>query len=295
MGYIPNRAARQLRRQRTDTIGYILPADSVGFANPFFSEFIAGLSDEASAYDFDLLVSAAPPNSKGEKELYKRWVQGGKVDGIVVNRVRLKDWRLSFLARQNMPHVAMERSLAKLDFVGIEVDSFNGMLKLVAHLVEQGHKRIAYIGGDPNLKINHDRLQGYQAGLKSAGIESDPAMIIQSNMTSEGSYHAAELLFALSTPPKAIVCINDTTAFGVMHAAHDHGMVVGRDIAIAGFDGIADSAHANPPLTTLDQPIYTIARQLANMLLTLALGKALENKQIKIQPQLLIRSSTSGK
>ena len=80
-----------------------------------------------------------------------------------------------------------------------------------------------------------------------------------------------------------------------MHAAHDHGMVVGRDIAIAGFDGIADSAHANPPLTTLDQPIYTIARQLANMLLTLALGKALENKQITIQPQLLIRSSTSGK
>lgn len=294
MGYIPNRAARQLRRQRTDTIGYILPADSAGFADPFFSEFIAGLSDEASAYHFDLLVSAAPPDSQGEKELYKRWVRGGKVDGIVINRVRLNDWRLSFLAKQSMPYVALERSLSKLDFVGIEVDSFNGMLKLMAHLIERGYKRFAYIGGDPNLKIDYDRLTGYQSGLKSAGIESDPALIVHTNMTSEGGYRTAELLFALSVPPTAIVCINDTTAIGVMHAAHEHGMIIGRDIAIAGFDGIADSAHASPPLTTLDQPIYNIARKLSSMLLTIVSGKTLENKQIKMQPQLLIRSSTGG-
>ena len=71
-------------------------------------------------------------------------------------------------------------------------------------------------------------------------------------------------------------------------------MIVGRDLAIGGFDGIADSAHASPPLTTLEQPIYTIARQLANMILTKAVGKTLENNQTKIQPQLLIRSSTGG-
>ena len=162
MGYVPNRAARQLRRQRTDTIGYILPTDSAGtgFADPFFSEFIAGLSDEASAYHFDLLVSAAPPDSKIEKELYKRWVQGGKVDGVVVNRVRLNDWRLRFLARQHIPHASYERSLSKLDFVGIEIDSFNGMLELIEHLVERGYKRIAYVSGAPNLKIDHRSLEG---------------------------------------------------------------------------------------------------------------------------------------
>ena len=99
-----------------------------------------------------MLVSAAPPDSKGEKELYQRWVQGGKVDGIVINRVRLNDWRLRFLAKQNILHVTMERSLLKLDFVGIEVDSYNGMLKLIAHLVERGYQRIAYIGGDPESK-----------------------------------------------------------------------------------------------------------------------------------------------
>jgi DNA-binding LacI/PurR family transcriptional regulator len=294
MAYVPNRAARQLRRQRTDTIGYILPADSAGFADPFFSEFIAGLSDEASVCHFDLLVSAAPPDSQAEKELYKRWVQAGKIDGIVVNRIRLNDWRLRFLAKQGVTHVSMERSLSKLAFTGIEVDSFNGMLELITHLVERGFRKIAYVGGLPILKINNDRFCGYQAGLKSAGIEPDPTLVVPSDMTSESGYHAAEKLFALPVPPTAIVCINDATAIGAMHAARDHGLTIGRDIAITGFDGIADAAHTSPPLTTLEQPIYNIARQLAEMLLSMISGKAMEKKQVKLKPRLLIRSSTGG-
>ncbi len=125
MGYIPNRAARQLRRQRTDTIGYILPSDNKGFSDPFFSEFIAGLGDEASSNNYDLLVSAAASESEAEKNLYRRWVQGAKIGGIVINRVCLKDWRLQFLAEQNMPHVQLEASLDQPDFVGIELDFAN--------------------------------------------------------------------------------------------------------------------------------------------------------------------------
>jgi len=294
MAYVPNRAARQLRRQRTDTIGYILPADSAGFADPFFSEFIAGLSDEASVCHFDLLVSAVPPDSKAEQELYKRWVQAGKMDGIIVNRSRLNDWRLRFLAKQGVAHVSMERSLSKVPFAGVEVDSFSGMIELIEHLAGRGFKRIAYMGGLPILKIDHDRFCGYQAGLESAGIACDPTWVVHSDMTSEGGYHAAETLLTLAVPPTAIVCINDVTAIGAMHAAREHGLMVGRDIGITGFDGIADAAHASPPLTTLDQPIYSIARQLANMLLGMVSGKAVEKTQIKIKPKLLIRASTGG-
>jgi LacI family transcriptional regulator len=292
MAYVPNRAARQLRRQRTDTIGYILPADSGGFADPFFSEFIAGVSDETSVCHFDLLVSAVPPDGKAEKDLYKRWVQAGKIDGIIVNRSRLNDWRLRFLAKQGVAHVSMERSLSNLAFTGIEVDSFNGMIELTAHLIEQGFKRIAYIGGLPILKIDYDRFRGYQAGLKSAGVEFEPKLVVRSDMTSEGGYRAAEILFAHAVPPTAIICINDVTAIGAMHSAREHGLTVGRDVAIAGFDGIADAAHTNPPLTTLEQPIYSIARQLANMLLSIMTGKAMENNRVMVKPKLLIRSST---
>jgi LacI family transcriptional regulator len=294
MGYAPNRAARQLRRQQTDTIGYIIPSNSAGFADPFFSEFIAGLGDEASAHNYDLLVTTAPPASPNEKAQYERWVQGGKVDGLVVNRIQLDDWRLHYLAEQGVPHVSLERSLTQLDFVGVEVDSYNGFLELMAYLVNQGHSRIAYIGGDPKLKIENDHYAGYQAGLKAAHVAPEPALVTRADLTPEGGYQAAEHLLQLANPPTAIVCVNDLTAIGAMHASHQYGLKVGRDIAIAGFDGIADSAHTQPPLTTLDQPVYTIARQLVTMLLAFITDEPLAERQFKIQPKLLIRESTGG-
>lgn len=294
MGYVPNRAARQLRRQRTDTLGYILPAASTGFADPFFSEFIAGLSDEAVAHKFDLLVSASPSDSRAEKILYKRWVQGAKIDGIVINRVRLSDWRVKYLAKQNTPHVALERSLAQPNFIGVEVDSYGGFIRLVEYLVKKGHRRISYLGGIPEFKIDYDRQRGYLDGLKASGIKSDKVLITHGDLTSEGGYQAANHLLELPSPPTAIVCVNDQTAIGVMHAAHEHGLTVGRDIAIAGFDGLADAAHTEPPLTTLDQPVYSIARQLAKMLMSIIAGETLAETQVKILPKLLIRESTGG-
>jgi LacI family transcriptional regulator len=294
MGYAPNRAARQLRRRQTDTIGYIIPSNNVGFADPFFSEFIAGLGDEASAHNYDLLVTTAPPASPSEKSQYQRWVQGGKVDGMVINRVHLDDWRLHYLAEQGTPHISLERSLAQLDFIGVEVDSFSGFLELMAYLVKKGHKRIAYIGGDIELKIENDHFAGYQAGLKTVHINPDSSLVIRADLTSEGGYQAAEYLLTLANPPTAIVCINDLTAIGAMHASNQHGLKVGRDIAIAGFDGIADTAHTQPPLTTLDQPVYTIARQLVTMLLAVINGESLAERQVKIQPKLRIRESTGG-
>jgi LacI family transcriptional regulator len=292
MGYIPNRAARQLRRQRTDTIGYIIPSTSSGFSDPFFSDFLAGLGDEAAAGNYDLLVSCAPPASAEEKTAYQRWVQGGKVDGMIINRVYMNDWRLRYLAERDIPHVSLERSPSQTDFVGIEVDSYAGFLEMVAVFIQHGHRRIAYIGGAPDLKIDHDRLSGYRRALKSAGIQADPDLVIHADLTSEGGYQAAGNLFSLPHPPTAIVCINDLTAMGAMHAAHEHGLDVGRSIAIAGFDGTADSAHTQPPLTTLSQSIYTIARELASMLLALINNDPMEQRQVKIQPRLILRAST---
>lgn len=294
MGYTPNRAARQLRRQQTDTIGYVVPSNSAGFADAFFSEFIAGLGDEASAHNYDLLVTTAPPASLDEKTQYQRWIQGGKVDGLILNRIYLDDWRLHYLAEQGIPHVSLEKSKNQLDFVGIETDSYHGFLELMAYLAKRGHNRIAYIGSDPQLKIDYDRFTGYQAGLKKAKIPADVTLITRADLTPEGGFQAAEKLLTLATPPTAIVCVNDLMAIGAMHAAHKLGFKVGADIAIAGFDSIADSAHTQPPLTTLDQPVYTIARQLVTMLLTLINNQPLEKRQIKIQPKLLIRESTGA-
>ena len=146
----------KLRRQRTDTLGYILPADKPQFADPFIAEFIAGLGDEAAANNFDLLVSTAPADSAQEKALYQRWVQGGKVDGLVLNYTRLRDWRIQYLAEQKKPFVSLERSFDEVDFVGVEVDPGEGYAELIDYLIGMGHSRIAYVGGPlgPTLRID---------------------------------------------------------------------------------------------------------------------------------------------
>jgi LacI family transcriptional regulator len=295
MGYTPNRAARQLRRQRTDTVGYILPADRPQFADPFFAEFIAGLGDEVAANNYDLLVSAAPAESQQEKSLYNRWIQGGKVDGMVINNTRLHDWRVQYLTAQHKPFVSLERSLDEVDFVGVEVDPQDGYAELMEHLIDQGHSRIAFIGARQELKIQHDRYTAFQHCLNQAAIALDPTLVVEGDLTAEGGYHAARRLLSALRPPTAIVCVNDLTAIGAMHAIHESGLRIGRDIAVAGFDGIADAAHTQPPLTTLDQPVYAIAQRLARLLLACIAGGKILERQIHMQPKLMIRASTGGK
>lgn len=296
MGYVPNRAARQLRRRRTDSIGYIVPADRPQFADPFFAEFIAGMGDEAARANYDLLVSTAPLNSKEEQALYRRWVQGEKVDGVVINRTCLDDWRVNYLRENKLPFVCLERSLAQTeDFLGVETDIEDGYQQLIGHLAAQGHSRVAFIGADPRLKIQHDRLQAFQKALTAQGIQPQPDLILTGDLTPEGGYQAMGRLLAFEHPPSAVVCVNDLTAIGAMHAVNDHGLVIGRDVAISGFDGIADSAHTQPPLTTLDQPVYAIACTLTRLLLQVIAHETILERAITIQPNLLIRASTGGR
>jgi LacI family transcriptional regulator len=295
MGYVPNRAARQLRRRRSDAIGYILPADTPRFSDPFFAEFLAGLGDEASACGFDLLVSTAPPGSPAEQQAYESWTHSRKVDGMILNRMHLSDWRVQYLAKVQFPFVTQERSLDPYEYPSVEVDGRRWFRVLIEHLVSLGHQRIAYIGASPDLKIQADRFAGYNDGLTAHGLNLDADLIVEGDLTTEGGYRAAGQLFALPRPPTAITCVDDMTAIGVLHAAREQGRLVGQDLAVAGFDGIEGFEHTQPPLTTVNQPVYQIARRLVQMLALQIARKPLAEKRVQIEPVLEIRQSTTGK
>ncbi len=294
MGYAPSRAARQLRRRRADAIGYILPASGPHFTDPFFSEFIAGLGDEASLRNIDLMVSTAAPNGAAEQRLYQRWVQSRVVDGFVLSRMRMRDWRAKYLSQNNFPFVAHGHTLLHLEYPYIEVDSRGGFARLVTHLVALGHHRIAYVGAPRGVTLQSDRLAGYREGLAAAGLAYDETLVAEGDLSRRGGYQAAQQLFALSPPPTALVGVNDLTAIGALRAARERGLVVGRDIAIAGYDGTEDAEHAQPPLTTLRQPTYNTARRLVGMLLACLAGEPLAEPQVILQPELIIRESTTG-
>jgi len=292
MGYAPSSAARQLRRHHADAIGYILPTSSPRFSDPFHVAFLTGICDEAAEHQIEVIVSSSPPDSDLEKEIYRRWFQSVRVDGILLNRIRSQDWRVNFLSENKIPFVTLGRTALKQDHSFVVVNESGGFKRLVMHLVEKGHQRLAYIGAAPNLIIQIERFLGYKSGLEQAGISYDQNLVIEGDLTEEGGYQAAKKLLALPKPPTAILGCNDLTAIGALKAAHEADLQVGKDLAIAGYDGIQETATTNPPLTTLRQPTYEIARQLARMLISITKGNSLDESHVVIEPNLILRAST---
>ena len=291
LGYTPNRAARQLRRRKAETVGYILPAGAQHFAEPFFTEFIAGLGNELAPRNYDLLVSAVA-SEEDEREMYRRWAEGGKVDGFILNRLRLKDWRVKFLTKQRIPFATLDYS-GEGRYPCIRVDGADGYVNLVQHIQKNGFRKFAYIGGPSNLVSHAERLDWFRQAIKARKLRLNEKNILSTDLTSSGGYQCAVELLSLPDPPDAILCVNDETAFGVLHAAHKHGLEIGKDLAVAGFDGVQEARHTEPPLTTLDIPVFDIARQLVDMLLRTIDGEGIQTP-VFIKPALLVRPSTGS-
>jgi LacI family transcriptional regulator len=155
----------------------------------------------------------------------------------------------------------------------------------------KGFSRFAFIGGPKDLIDHIERLHWFRSALKKCALHVEPTSIVSTDMSSTAGYEATRTLLTHSVPPDAILCVNDEVAFGALHAAHEQGFTIGRDIAVVGFDGVQDAKHSEPPLTTLDIPVFDIARQLVHMLLRTIEGEAVDSP-ILIKPNLLIRPST---
>jgi len=224
--------------------------------------------------------------------MYQRWFQSLRVDGLVLNRIRSQDWRISYLSEKRVPFVTLGRLPSNQDYPYILVNERGGFERLVMHLVQKGHKRLAYVGASPNLMIQIERFAGYKRGLELSGISYDGKLVRRGNLTEEGGYSAAQKLLAIPDPPTAILGCNDLTAIGILKAAQESGLQVGKDLAVAGYDGIQETAYTTPPLTTLRQPTYEIARRLTVMLILLTNGNMLDEPHVVFEPDLILRDST---
>lgn len=293
MGYTPSTLAQRLQKQRSETIGLILPTFGPRFSDPFFSEFIAGVGNQAAESGYDLLVSTHPPGAR-EMEAYRQTMQGRRVDGFIIVRTRRQDERIQYLRQANFPFVAFGRTEGPLDYPFIDEDSQLGMHLVAEHLIELGHQQIGLITGPHYLMFIRQRIQGLKDGLEQNGVTLKPEMVREGDLTQRGGYTQANQLFDLPTPPTAIVACNDLMAFGAMSAAQERRLEVGKDIAITGFDDIPMAEYSHPPLTTLHQPIYKIGEHVCQMLIRIILGEPLEQDQVILKPSLMIRQSSGG-
>ena len=293
LGYTPNIHAQRLQSKHTDTIGFIMPTFGPRFSDPFFSEFLAGIGNQAANLGFDLLVSTRPPGTM-ELQAYEKNVRSPRVDGFIIVRTRQQDQRIKFLSQMKVPFVAFGRMLDHNDYTYVDEDGEYGMDLITCHLTDLGHKRIAYLDAPAHFMFAHYRRQGFLAALKDNNIEIDPDLMVTGDMTQRAGYQLATELLMQENSPTAIVACNDLMALGAISAAQQLGLIVGKDLAVTGFDNIPLAEHCHPPLTTVHQPIYQIGEMVCEMLIKQIRAEPLEQKQIILQPSLMVRQSTIG-
>lgn len=290
MGYHPNATARRLRQRRTDTIGIIVPTSSTRFGDPFFGEFLAGVGDKAVEHEFDILVSTRPPEA-GELRAYERMVLEQRVDGMIVISTRPQDERIAYLLEQDFPFVSFGRSDLEADFPYLDVDGERGMFQATEYLIGLGHRRIAYISAPFTFMYSYQRVEGYRNALAAHGIPFDESLMLAGDLSERNGYALARSLLTREAPPTAIIACNDWMASGVIAAARDLGLTVGRDLSVVGFDDVPLAQIIHPRLTTVHQPAYEAGWRVCDMLVKLLREEALTERHVLLQPELVVRES----
>jgi len=291
MGYRPNIIAQSLQRRRTNTVGFIIPTAGPRFSDPYFIEILTGIGDEAAEHEFDLLVSTRAPGAH-EREAYERMAGSRRVDGLLVVRTRCHDERITYLMEGGFPFVSFGRSDLDLDFPYVDVDGTKGLDEATQYLIDLGHRRIAYISAPLDLMFANYRLAGYKRAMERNGLPVQEEWIAIGRLTQEDGYREGSKLLKLEPAPTALVAANDLMALGVISAAQERGLTVGRDLAVVGFDDIPLAEHSHPPLTTVHQPIYDIGRMICRTLIQLIQNENPVQRQVMLGPTLVVRESS---
>lgn len=293
LGYQPNHIARQLQGQRTQTLGLIMPARVHTHDDDFFSVLLKGITYAAARNGFDILTSAAQ-TIQSELDAYRRIVGGKRVDGMIVARTYRNDPRIDYLKSVDCPFIVHGRLSPDedSDFSYIDVDSQMGIALVANHLIDQGHQHIGLILPEADLAFTNYRLQGYQQALQEHKLPYRPDYCVYGNLTYQSGVNAAQHLLEEHPHLTAIIGANDWMALGAMSVAKNLGYAVGTDFAIAGYDDIPAARQAEPALTTVHQPIYSIGEQLTQRLLDTIDKSSTTHYQSLIQPELIIRESS---
>jgi DNA-binding LacI/PurR family transcriptional regulator len=278
MGYNPSLVARGLVTQRTFCVGLVV----TNIADPFHSEIVRGVEETALSHGYSLFLATTDVDPERELQIVRSF-QGRQVDGIIVSSSRLGSRHADRLDALDIPIVLINSHAEGNNLHNVCHDDYGGGRVVLAHLIEQGYKRIAYLGNSQAGKAQTDRLRAWQAALS----ESDLAAELQVNSPNgryQGGVAGTERLLERAAtlwhaPPDAIFCYNDTLAIGALSVLRRHGLQIPQDVAITGFDGIDVSAFVNPPLTTLQQPRYEMGLQAMQILLDLlAVDPELRNR-----------------
>lgn len=255
LGYRPNLLAKRLSTGKSQAVGLVTPE----IREPFFAEIASAFEDEADRNGYTVFISSTRSDRKREIASLDR-LDDRHVDGLLLMTNRADDGTLARLIDGRRDVVILDEDVPGVSVPRIFVDNEQGAFEATRHLIENGHRRIAYIGGPADLTTVTERQAGFVRAMRAAGLLVDPELVAMGSFAAEAARLAAHRFLGLPRPPTAIFASSDYIAIGAFTALREAGRAIPGDISLVGFDDMPIGALLSPPLTAVRQPVETLGR-----------------------------------
>ena len=292
LGFIRNDAARQLRAGHSKTIGLVV----LDVRNPFFTDVARGAEDQAASAGLTVILGNSDENSEREAA-YLDLFEEQRVHGVLISPFGDITTRLERLRQRGIQAVLVDRSSGDASFSSVSVDDLAGGRLAVEHLIAQGRRHIAFIGGPMQIRQVQDRLAGAETAVAAHPGVALETVVIDALSVLAG--RAAGIEIAGREPserPDAIFAANDLVAMGVLQALMMQGadIRVPRDISLIGYDDIDFASAAVVPLSSIRQPSMLIGHTAVEILIEQAADPTTPPRQVVFEPELVVRESSRG-
>ena len=290
LGFVRHEAARHLRAGSSSTVGLLL----LDAWNPGFTEVARGVEDTTTQRGWTVLISNSARDTKRE-QAYLRLFSEGRVAGlIVVPHDQFSDG-LRRIRAGGVPVVVVDRAETGDEGMSVAVDDVTGGELAARHLIELGHRHLAFVGDEGAAAPVHERLTGVRKAIAASGMDIR-LDVLPAELTAEAGRLVGEQLATMPARdrPTAVTAAIDLLAFGVLQSLLQQGIRVPEDISLMGYDDIPFTRQLSVPLTTVRRPHYEMGTTAAELLTAALAGHAPEQRHVVFQPELVVRDSTSG-
>ena len=291
MGYVPDAAAAGLRTRSTRLLGLIIPT----LTNPIYARMVMAIEEWAYQHGYAVLLMHSHNDTPREEQCIRR-LMSRRVDGLFISpAARMETIAKIYeeLQTSGVPTVILgSRAKFCASFPCVESDDAAASASVTRHLLDLGHRRIAFFAGPQMSPWAHDRFAGYKKALRDAKVEFDDRLIFQAGSTIEEGEKAAVQFLGESTDATAIQAVNDMIAIGVGTLLLKQGLKIPQDYSLAGFGNVLVSEHFRVPLTTVRQPKFRLGVAAMELMLAKLRGEKAESK--RLPADLVIRQSTAA-
>lgn len=285
--YRPNAVARGLASKKTTTVGVIIP----DISNNVYAEAARGIEDIATMYRYNIILANSDQNEEKELSLLDTML-GKQVDGIVMMSDAVTPKLIQAMENSPVPIVLAGSVADSEKLPSVNIDYFQATYEAVKMLIDNGHKRIAFVSGPLNYTINAKyKLEAYKKALCDAGLEVDKSLIVAEDDTYDGGMEAWKELNAIEHPPTAYFAGSDELAIGIIHAAQDQGMKVPEDIEVISFENTKLARMVRPQLTSVVLPLYDIGAVSMRLLTKFLNKEKVENQNVILPHRIEKRDS----